>query len=550
MNIGVLINDVNVQQWIFRSIDNLVRSEYANVTIMISRDHYTEEEKHERKYRGVNPVRFYETLDRALFRRSHDYHRLNSISELSTKVPVFNLMSDPGNGTELIERKKELISRNNPDVLIQFGRHQLEDEIINTPKHGVWRFSIDSSAEPGELDYGYREVIRHLPLTETVVELVRTKGDSPEILYCSRESTCRFSVNINRNKIYNRATMILPRLVMGLAKFGGNYLAMLRGRHCNTMIEDELPVTIHDSVHSRELRRYLVKLLLLGFNKLIYTDAFNWKLLIDVAKEGVSKGNDFSSYNVIKRPPRKFWADPFVIAADHKYYVFVEEFVYRTKKAHIAFIELNKKGRYLSSGKVLEKPYHMSYPYTFKVGEAYYMIPETSQNKTIELYKCTDFPNKWEFVMNVMEDVTATDTTPFYYDDKWWLFTTIDSTNGISGCSTELYLFYSDNIFSGQWISHPLNPVVADESNARCAGKLFVRDGVIFRPSQDCSVRYGRGININRVTKLNSREYCEIREQEIRPDWNRKLKGIHTLNSDGAMMVVDVYGFHNRLSLK
>jgi len=546
--IGVLINDMIVQQWILKTIDNLSRSEYATVSLIITRNQDTEEGKRKRKYRGINPVRIYEVLDRALFRRSHDYHYPKDLSELSANVAVFNLV-DGISGFEPNEKKKEPVNRIKPDVIILFGRHQLEEEIFSIPRYGVWKFSVDTSAEPGELDFGYREVIHHLPLTETVVEQVRGQGYSTDTIYRSRESTYRFSVNINRNKIYYRATMILPRLVEGLARFGEDYLAALKARHTKTVVGDKLPVDSHDSEDWRALWKHLAKLLLLGFNKLIYTDAFSWYLLIDLDNEGTGKLNNFSSYRVIKRPPCKFWADPFIVVSGHKYYLFVEEYIYRKKRAHIAFLELNDEGKYLRSGKVLEMPYHMSYPFTFKIDETYYMIPETSQNRTIELYKCTDFPDKWEFVMNIMEDVTATDTTPFYHENKWWLFTTIDSTNGISGCSTELYLYYSDDIFSGQWISHPLNPVVTDESNARCAGKLYFRDGAIFRPSQDCSVRYGRGININRVTKLNTLEYSEIREFDIRPDWNKKLKGIHTLNSDGNMKVVDVYSFHNRFSL-
>ena len=178
------------------------------------------------------------------------------------------------------------------------------------------------------------------------------------------------------------------------------------------------------------------------------------------------------------------------------------------------------------------------------------MIPETSQNRTIELYKCTGFPYQWKFEGNLMENIVATDTTPFFHENLWWLFTTIDHTNGISGCSTELYLYYSDDLFSGNWTSHPLNPVVSDESNARCAGKLFVEDGVIYRPSQNCSMRYGRRININQVTKLNTDEYNEILVKEIIPDWDRELKGIHTINSEGGLTVIDVYSFHNRLSFK
>ena len=33
------------------------------------------------------------------------------------------------------------------------------------------------------------------------------------------------------------------------------------------------------------------------------------------------------------------------------------------------------------------------------------MIPETEANKSIELYKCTDFPMKWEYYGKIMDDI-------------------------------------------------------------------------------------------------------------------------------------------------
>ncbi len=177
------------------------------------------------------------------------------------------------------------------------------------------------------------------------------------------------------------------------------------------------------------------------------------------------------------------------------------------------------------------------------------MIPETNQNKTIELYKCCDFPYIWKFEKYIMENISGTDTTLFHYENKWWLFTTIDQTGGVSSCSTELFLFYSDDPIMGKWVSHPLNPVVSDESRARCAGKIFIDDGKIYRPSQDCSIRYGRGLNINHITKLNEQEYNEVLLKEIKPDWDPKLKGVHTINSDKDMIIIDTYKFHKRISV-
>src|SRR5205085_8739929 len=109
----------------------------------------------------------------------------------------------------------------------------------------------------------------------------------------------------------------------------------------------------------------------------------------------------------------RFWADPCVVFNNNTYYIFLEELIYKQNdgKAHIAVIEMDEKGNYQQPRIALKCDYHLSYPFVFKYAEEFYMIPETSEHSTIELYKCVSFPDKWEFVMNLMENIKAVDTT-------------------------------------------------------------------------------------------------------------------------------------------
>ena len=72
---------------------------------------------------------------------------------------------------------------------------------------------------------------------------------------------------------------------------------------------------------------------------------------------------------------------------------------------------MDKEGNYDYLGKVLEKDYHLSYPFVFEFENNFYMVPETESNNNIELYKCTDFPRKWEYHGEIMNNVSAVDTT-------------------------------------------------------------------------------------------------------------------------------------------
>ena len=61
-------------------------------------------------------------------------------------------------------------------------------------------------------------------------------------------------------------------------------------------------------------------------------------------------------------------------------------------------------------------------------------------------------------------------------------------------------------------------------------------------------MRYGRGLNISRVTFLNEKEYNEELVEEIKPDWDNKLKGVHTINFDENFTIIDTYKFHRRFT--
>ena len=55
------------------------------------------------------------------------------------------------------------------------------------------------------------------------------------------------------------------------------------------------------------------------------------------------------------------------------------------------------------------------------------------------------------------------------------------------------------NFLTNKWTPHPENPIVTDIRTARPGGKIFIQDGKIYRPSQDCSIRYGRALNMNQI---------------------------------------------------
>jgi len=247
---------------------------------------------------------------------------------------------------------------------------------------------------------------------------------------------------------------------------------------------------------------------------------------------------EWSAFRPIVPPPDRYWADPFLIVKENRYYAFTEEKIYETGLGRIACLELDTNGALLSNQTVLECPYHISYPFLFEYQGQLYMLPETAGNRTLEIYRCTHFPDQWEFVQNLMQDVYAVDATLFEHDGKWWLFANIKQ--GEKGSSlSQLFLFWADNPLSKNWTPHPLNPVVNDARTARPGGYIFSHNGNLIRPSQDNSIRYGKALNFNHIIKLSETEYEEECEIRFEPPPRTKILATHTFNQSGEITIID-----------
>jgi hypothetical protein len=283
------------------------------------------------------------------------------------------------------------------------------------------------------------------------------------------------------------------------------------------------------------LLRLSQKLALKAYQRAFLVD--QWYLLFDLNDE---MSTSFGAFREIIPPKDRFWADPHVVRADGRYYIFVEEYVHRLKKAHISVIEMDGHGNYQDPVRVLETEYHLSYPCVFMWQGNYYMVPESAANASVELYECVEFPHKWKLKMSLMEGVHAVDTTLFHHGGRWWMFTAM-AKDAASLPRVHLCLFFSDELLTKRWNPHPLNPIISDARRGRPAGRVLTIDGRIFRPSQDCSKYYGYGFDLNEIAVLSDREYVERNIMSVRPGWDRKAQGSHTLAREGQLTMIDAF---------
>jgi hypothetical protein len=228
-----------------------------------------------------------------------------------------------------------------------------------------------------------------------------------------------------------------------------------------------------------------------------------------------------------------------VIEDKGKYFLFFEEVLYqKVERGHIAVAEINEKGFLSSPVTILKEPFHLSYPFVFRYEGKYYMIPESEESTTIRLYESVSFPFEWSFKMNLMENVRAVDTTLLFKDGKIWMFTNIRDIEGAS-YSEELFLYSADTLFTTDWKAHPGNPIVSDARSSRPAGGIFMFNNRYYRPSQDCSIRYGYATVFNEITRLDDQVYEEKPVTGITPEWADDLYATHTFSSEKRLSAID-----------
>jgi hypothetical protein len=261
-----------------------------------------------------------------------------------------------------------------------------------------------------------------------------------------------------------------------------------------------------------------------------------WQLMIDFRE---SPSTSLWRYRRLVPPPGSFWADPHALAWGDQHVIFLEEYLESTQRGRIAVMELRGDLTYSDPVPVIEEGYHLSYPHVFEHAGTYYMIPESASNASVDLYQCEQFPYKWKRVMTLMHGIQAYDTTVLFHDGRWWLFANVLNQKGASSWD-ELCLYSSSQLLSQDWEPHPMNPVISDCRTARPAGAIFTVNGGLYRPSQDCSTRYGYGLNFSRIKELSRDSYEEVLVNSARPNWATDVLGTHTFSQTGKLNVVDV----------
>ena len=253
----------------------------------------------------------------------------------------------------------------------------------------------------------------------------------------------------------------------------------------------------------------------------------------DVWRSGDLSG---PSWHVLRDPGNHFYADPFPVTWKGRTFVFFEDLDHRVGKGVISAIEFDGAGPVGSVVPVLEEPWHLSYPFLIEHDGELWMIPESSQNRDVAIYRCVRFPDKWERHATLLSDIELGDATITRHHGTYYLFGAW--RDGAGGYSDTLAIFHSQGLF-GPWLPHAGNPILIDRASARPAGNFVTMDSKLWRPVQDCSRGYGGGLGLAEIVELTPDSYRQIVRHSIHPGPAWPGRKLHTLNRAGPLEVID-----------
>jgi hypothetical protein len=538
LRVGIVVDSLTVPAWIARIVSDIRESRVASLELVILTPA-------DDRPRASRLYELYTRLDARKYATAPDPIAPVSLEHLVGDVPTTRVTPrTTSDAAELSDTEIEHLLAHRLDVALHFGARRLAGAALGIARHGVWAYHHGDDRTLRGGPPGFWEVMEGRAVTGAILRILTDEPDGGRAIYRSYSSTHPMSVRANQGSYWKASTFVIRKLrdlyhagpaslrdpdsLDGVAAYGGRYYTRPRTREMIALIARlAARYAIHQVRDRVEYRQWAL--------------AYRFGRPSAADKEPVPNliGHQF---RLLVPPVDRIWADPFPVRVDGRHYVLFEECPYATGKGHIALMAIDPDGTTSPPVPVLERDYHLSYPFVFEWQGAQYMVPESSANGTVDLYRATRFPQEWRWERTLIAGPALVDATLAEIGGRWWMFANspaVPEARYESRSWDELHLFVADSPL-GPWTPHPRNPVVSDVRRARPAGRLFQRDGVWYRPAQNCAGLYGAALSLQRITRLDMEAYEEAPVTTLSPSWRRGIIGAHTVNAAGDLTVIDV----------
>ena len=534
IKIGILIKEFDkLEYWELDIIDNIIKTPYLSLELLIKDGRVKNFSNHGFSFLSKSIFKIQKLIERNIFFKTKQHPNYENIINhlkltqsinLSPKRKRYIDFFDDIDSNKVKEKKLDILLRH------EFGI--IRGKILDSTKYGIWSFHHgDNSINRGG-PAGFWEIVLKQGYVGVTLQKLTKELDGGEIIdkaYFNRH----WSYTKTRDLVYQASVSLLFK---NLKFLNSNKLTTKKsGLYYNPLYRSPnlFYTFLYISIFYKKLS---VKFLKKFINKIIGVKFNSWTLFI-------GKGNFLNStlfkLKPVKIPKNEFWADPFLFNYKGENFIFFENYCYSTKKGKISCGKI-KNGDIYDVKDVLKLNYHLSYPFIFEEDNVIYMIPETHQNKRLEIFRCIKFPDQWELYSTAFEGELIVDVSYFRdREDNKWLFLN-KSKNIDIPFDNELYIYKIDDLKLKNILSHDLNPVLIDSRIARNAGPIFEYENFYYRPSQaNVENIYGRYLNINKIIELSLSNYKEEIITTVKPNFYKNLNAIHHLHQHKNIFVFD-----------
>ncbi len=332
---------------------------------------------------------------------------------------------------------------------------------------GTWVIRHGSARRPaGPLSY-VADMMAGVPAAPSVLIALGDEPAADRVVYRSMSSVSPISPRRTYEAASWKAAQFPIRSVRWLERDGSGVARLASGAMLDAAsASDAKPPTRPRLLPL--LARLSVRLLRVAATRLLRSET--WFVATRPRRDG-SLPRDLGGFEAIAAPAGHFYADPFVLTVGRPHLPVRRGLAAGDAARRHQRAGLGSDGRPRGPARrVLERPYHLSYPFVFEHRDQTYLVPESSADQTIELYRAVALPDRWEPLGPIVRDVRAIDPTVLEHDGRLWLFAGV----AMPGASPwdELWLWSAPTL-DGPWVAHPANPIVSDARSARPAGRIL-----------------------------------------------------------------------------
>lgn len=545
MRIGLLVRELeDLENWELRIIEGIRKDSNLELFLLIEEDvgllSITKSKLPQNKKLGTTKKSWGELIlnlqlfieRKFFFKKINTQNKQTVLDFLNTcKTIYLEVLDENGMGCFKTSDIKQ-IEEYKLDLLLNLGFQNINVDITKVASHGIWSL-IHSEDLLNHKEYiGLYELLNMAPAIE--VRLQQTKASSKGIFIIDRAFfSPHWSLTKTTDEILEGSVSLILkniRLLSNGISMTGKALGSSNSKGSSLRLKEVIKYCFSFYFAIAKKVYKTVNSTLFGVNYQC------WNLFL---ASGDFLNTELTGLKPAKPPKNEFWADPFLFQYNNENYVFFETFCYKTKKGKLS-CGIIEQDNITDVADILDLEYHLSYPFVFEEDGEIFLMPETMDNKRLEIYRCTHFPTKWELYSTAFEGELVADAS--FYNDKEgqkWLFINKKAIRNVP-LNSELFIYQVDSAKLNTLIPHAQNPVIIDSRKGRNGGAIFSYNNEIYRPSQrnEGSV-YGKALNINKIKELTIHSYKEENTRIVEPNFHEGLISIHHLHQIKDQFVFD-----------